>query len=65
MRPPGPARLPADGGPARPVRVDPFPIDTCAVSNTRFADFVAATGYVTDAAPTSWASRYISGRSRN
>nr|WP_265736751.1 formylglycine-generating enzyme family protein [Peterkaempfera griseoplana] len=40
----------ADGeGPARPVTVPPFRIDTTAVSNARFAAFTAATGYRTEA----------------
>ncbi|MFD2686182.1 formylglycine-generating enzyme family protein [Streptomyces phyllanthi] len=36
-------------GPARTVRVDPFRIDATAVTNARFADFVRATGYHTEA----------------
>jgi formylglycine-generating enzyme required for sulfatase activity len=46
---------PADGeGPVREVRVRPFWIDTVAVSNARFAAFVDATGYVTDAERYGW-----------
>ena len=46
---------PADGeGPPRQVRVRPFWIDPTTVSNTRFADFVAATGYVTEAERFGW-----------
>jgi formylglycine-generating enzyme required for sulfatase activity len=42
--------FPEDGeGPARTVHVDPFLIDPWTVDNARFAVFVAATGYVTDA----------------
>jgi formylglycine-generating enzyme required for sulfatase activity len=41
---------PRDGeGPSRPVVLSGFEIDRCAVSNARFARFVSATGYVTDA----------------
>lgn len=46
---------PADGeGPARVVRLRSFWIDTMAVSNTRFARFVQATGYTTDAERVGW-----------
>lgn len=46
---------PADGeGPARSVHVDAFRIDRYAVANARFARFVAATGYVTDAERIGW-----------
>jgi formylglycine-generating enzyme required for sulfatase activity len=46
---------PADGeGPARPVHVDAFRIDRCAVSVQRFARFAAATNYVTDAERIGW-----------
>jgi formylglycine-generating enzyme required for sulfatase activity len=41
-------------GPVRPVTVSPFWIDTVAVSNARFAEFVAATGYVTEAEQYGW-----------
>ncbi|HEX5080232.1 MAG TPA: formylglycine-generating enzyme family protein [Geminicoccaceae bacterium] len=45
----------ADGeGPARSVRVEPFWIDACVVSNAAFAAFVAATGYVTEAERFGW-----------
>ncbi|MFD7998180.1 SUMF1/EgtB/PvdO family nonheme iron enzyme [Streptomyces mirabilis] len=41
---------PDDGeGPVRTVRVEPFRIDATAVTNARFADFVRATGQVTEA----------------
>ena len=36
-------------GPVRKVTVKPFWIDPCTVSNTKFATFVAATKYVTEA----------------
>jgi len=46
---------PADGeGPAREVTLRPFWIDTEAVSNERFARFVAATGHVTEAERFGW-----------
>ena len=41
-------------GPARTVRVDAFAIDRYAVSNRRFAEFVAATGYTTEAERYGW-----------
>ena len=46
---------PADGeGPARPVAVPAFSLDAQAVSNRRFADFVQATGHLTDAERFGW-----------
>jgi formylglycine-generating enzyme required for sulfatase activity len=41
-------------GPVREVEVGAFSIDSCAVSNLRFAAFVDATGYVTDAERHGW-----------
>ncbi|MGW4118549.1 formylglycine-generating enzyme family protein [Nocardia sp. NPDC004711] len=41
-------------GPVREVRLAPFLIDACAVSNARFAEFVAATGYRTEAEEIGW-----------
>ena len=47
--------FPADGeGPVRKVRVNPFWIEPVTVSNQRFAEFVAATGYVTEAETFGW-----------
>jgi len=47
--------LPQDGeGPARRVRLPAFRIDRYAVSNARFAAFVAATGHRTDAERYGW-----------
>ena len=47
--------FPADGeGPVRAVVLKPFWIDPVAVSNERFAAFVDATGYVTDAERYGW-----------
>ncbi|WP_445487601.1 formylglycine-generating enzyme family protein [Niallia sp. 03133] len=41
---------PADGeGPVRKVIIDPFYIDSTAVTNAQFADFVKETGYETEA----------------
>lgn len=46
---------PGDGeGPVRQVTLRPFHIDATAVSNTEFADFVKATGYVTEAERYEW-----------
>jgi formylglycine-generating enzyme len=45
----------ADGeAPARRVRIDPFWIDACVVSNAAFTEFVAATDYVTEAERFGW-----------
>ncbi|MFF4899247.1 formylglycine-generating enzyme family protein [Streptomyces sp. NPDC001068] len=50
-----PEGFPADGeGPVRTVRVAPFLVDACAVSNDAYAAFVADTGYVTDAERLGW-----------
>jgi formylglycine-generating enzyme required for sulfatase activity len=46
---------PGDGeGPARPVHTEAFLVDRCAVSNARFARFVAATGHRTLAERLGW-----------
>ena len=46
---------PSDGeGPSRLVTLDPFSIDSVAVSNRRFAAFVEATGYITEAEHAGW-----------
>ncbi|WP_458773683.1 formylglycine-generating enzyme family protein [Actinomadura fulvescens] len=46
---------PGDGeGPVRAVTVEPFLIEAHAVSNARFASFVKATGYVTEAERYGW-----------
>ncbi|MGP3971032.1 formylglycine-generating enzyme family protein [Streptomyces sp. 6N223] len=53
------AGFPADGeGPVREVRVAAFEIDVHAVTNRRFAAFVEATGYVTDAERFGWSFVY-------
>jgi formylglycine-generating enzyme required for sulfatase activity len=45
----------ADGeGPVHQVTVDPFWMDATAVTNARFAEFVHATGYVTEAETFGW-----------
>lgn len=47
--------LPQDGeAPARAVDVRPFAVDPYAVTNSWFSDFVAATGYVTEAERFGW-----------
>ncbi|GLQ55101.1 formylglycine-generating enzyme family protein [Devosia nitrariae] len=40
--------------PVRSARVQPFRMDKAAVTNARFAQFIAATGYVTEAARFGW-----------
>ena len=45
---------PADGEDVREVEVSPFRIDACAVSNDRFAEFIEATGYRTEAEVYGW-----------
>jgi formylglycine-generating enzyme required for sulfatase activity len=53
----------ADGeAPARRVRVGPFAIDACAVTNARFAAFCLATGHVTDAERYGWSLVFAGGR---
>ncbi|MFE4976628.1 formylglycine-generating enzyme family protein [Kitasatospora sp. NPDC056651] len=53
--------FPGDGeGPVRPVRLDPFRIDSRAVTNDRFAAFVADTGYRTDAERIGWSYVFAS-----
>jgi formylglycine-generating enzyme required for sulfatase activity len=50
-----PDRVPADGeGPVRRVTLSAFGIDRYATSNARFARFVDATGYRTDAERYGW-----------
>ncbi|MER6102670.1 formylglycine-generating enzyme family protein [Streptomyces sp. NPDC001832] len=50
-----PDAIPGDGeGPVRQVTLRPFHIDATAVSNIEFADFVKATGYVTEAEHFEW-----------
>ncbi|WP_248927463.1 formylglycine-generating enzyme family protein [Paenibacillus hamazuiensis] len=47
--------FPSDGeGPIRKVTVSPFYIDPCTVTNAEFQEFVAATGYVTEAERFGW-----------
>jgi sulfatase modifying factor 1 len=45
---------PDDGETPRELELSPFLIDRCAVSNAEFADFVVATGYVTEAERFGW-----------
>ena len=50
-----PRGFPADGeGPVRRVRVDPFFVGKCAVTNAEFAEFTRETGYVTEAERFGW-----------
>lgn len=50
-----PEAFPEDGeGPVRKVKVDPFYIDSCTVTNAQFAEFVADTGYKTEAEQFGW-----------
>lgn len=50
-----PDGIPLDGeGPIRAVQLAPYRIDVTAVTNERFAAFVAATGYVTEAERFGW-----------
>lgn len=47
--------FPEDGeGPVREVHLDPFSIDTSAVTNQAFQEFVESTGYVTEAERFGW-----------
>ncbi|WP_132558150.1 formylglycine-generating enzyme family protein [Rhizobium sullae] len=47
--------LPADGeGPVRKLRLKPFLLARAAVSNSQFADFIAATNYITEAEQLGW-----------
>ena len=47
--------FPADGeGPVREVTLDGFYMDTCAVTNRQFTEFVRATGYKTEAERFGW-----------
>lgn len=47
--------IPGDGeGPVRNVRLQPFGLERFAVTAAQFANFVAATGYVTDAERFGW-----------
>jgi formylglycine-generating enzyme len=49
------AGFPEDGeGPVREVILDPFSIDRCPVTNERFALFIRATGFRTDAEHFGW-----------
>ncbi|MGZ6213605.1 MAG: formylglycine-generating enzyme family protein [Candidatus Limnocylindria bacterium] len=45
---------PEDGEDPREIEIGPFRIDPCAVSNAAFAEFVSATGYVTEAETFGW-----------
>lgn len=52
--------FPADGeGPVHPVKLQPFWIDTCAVTNEQFNEFVNATGYQTEAEKFGWSFVFV------
>ena len=52
----GPEAWKADGeGPARQIELNSYWLDATAVTNAQFADFVAATGYVTESERFGWA----------
>lgn len=56
----GPEAWVEDGeGPIREVTVDPFWLDVTTVTNTDFAKFVEATGYVTESEKFGWAYVFI------
>ncbi|WP_431879521.1 SUMF1/EgtB/PvdO family nonheme iron enzyme [Micromonospora marina] len=51
----GPGVVPADGeGPVRQIHVDEYRIGATTVTNAAYAEFVDATGYVTDAQRHGW-----------
>ena len=51
----GEAAYPADGeGPVHDVELNTFSIGSCAVTNAQFAEFAAATGFVTEAQRFGW-----------
>jgi formylglycine-generating enzyme required for sulfatase activity len=49
-----PAAYPEDGETPREVEIGPFLIDSCAVSNAAFSEFITGTGYVTEAERFGW-----------
>ncbi|MCI2416379.1 formylglycine-generating enzyme family protein [Saccharopolyspora sp. K220] len=54
-------------GPVRAVTVAPFAIDACCVSNARFAEFVDATGFRTEAETFGWTyvfAKFVPGQLR-
>lgn len=52
--------FPADGeGPVREVEVSPFAIDRCAVTNDEFAEFVDATGHISEAEKFGWSYVFV------
>lgn len=56
----GPEAWESDGeGPVREVRLDAYWLDRTAVSNAQFAEFVGATGYVTESEQFGWAFVFI------
>ncbi|WP_257348982.1 formylglycine-generating enzyme family protein [Pseudalkalibacillus decolorationis] len=58
--------FPDDGeGPVRKVKLKPFYIDACSVTNLQFSEFVKETGYVTDAERFEWSFVFHSLLSEN
>ncbi|MBD8066816.1 formylglycine-generating enzyme family protein [Devosia sp. PTR5] len=52
--------VPQDGeGPARSVTLRPYALEAATVTNSRFAAFVAATGYVTEAERFGWSAVFL------
>lgn len=52
--------IPADGeGPERPVKLRDYLLEACTVTVERFAQFVAATGYGTEAEQFGWSSVFV------
>jgi len=56
----GPEAWKQDGeGPVREVRLDPFWLDRTTVTNAAFAEFVEATGYVTESERFGWSAVFM------
>ena len=56
----GPEAWVDDGeGPVREVKVDPFWLDATTVTNAQFAEFIEATGYVTESERFGWSYVFI------
>ena len=56
----GPEAFESDGeGPVREITLDSYYLDQTAVSNAQFAEFIEATGYVTESETFGWAHVFI------
>jgi formylglycine-generating enzyme required for sulfatase activity len=56
----GPEAFESDGeGPVREITLDSYCLDQTAVSNAQFAEFIEATGYVTESETFGWAHVFI------